>query len=159
LLLAASATRGFAADPVYTSPVVHGRVVAAETGAPIARALVIVLWAAAPDMKALLLVNSLRAVETQTDSTGTFRVPAWSVTSLRRPVADSPKVICFVSGREPAPSSYAELAAPPKEPIEIALRAFGGSPQKRVDQLQVILTLLIEAWVPLPGQPTPNCLS
>jgi hypothetical protein len=54
--------------------------------------------------------------------------------------------------------SYAELAAPPKEPIEIALRAFGGSPQKRVDQLQVILTLLIEAWVPLPGQPTPQLL-
>src|SRR5919198_4054799 len=115
----------------YASPAIRGKVVAAETGQPLAGVSVLAWWRDTREPDSLLFARTIRAVEVESGRDGTFMVEAWQAKALRAPVSkDSPRLIFFVAGREPAHSS----GGPPQSDdrsVEIRMRADGGGAQAR----------------------------
>jgi len=142
----------------YVSPVIRGRVLADETGQPLAGVSVLAWWRDPRIADSLLFANTLRAVETETAGDGTFTIAAWEPKALRAPVSkDSPGLIFFVAGREPTDFNGGQLKSDNRS-IEIRMRAASEEAEARAKKLTELLNGLLHVWAPLRDQPTPRML-
>lgn len=143
----------------YVSPAIRGKVVAAETGQPLAGVSVLVWWRDPRVSDSLLFANTLRAVETASAGDGTFTIAAWEPKVLRAPVSkDSPGLIFFVTGREPTYFNRGQLKSDNRS-IEIRMRSDSEDAEARAKKLTELLNGLLQVWAPLRDQPTPRMLT
>jgi hypothetical protein len=142
----------------YVSPAIRGKVVAAETGQPLARVSVLAWWLDPRVPDSLLFVRTLRAVEVESGGDGRFTIEAWEPKALRAPVSkDSPRLVFFVIGREPAYSGASQLSAN-NRPVEIRMSPRRGPDEERARHLTKLVNDLLLIWAPLRSQPNPRML-
>lgn len=143
----------------YASPAILGRVVAAETGQPLAGVSVLAWWRDSREPDSVLFVRTIRAVEVQSGQGGTFTIEAWEPKMLRTPVSkDSPGLVFFIAGREPMYYTGEGLRSGNRL-VEIGMRSHSGSAQERATKLTELLKTLLLIWAPLYGQPAPRMLT
>jgi hypothetical protein len=137
------------APPVYWGEAIHGRVVDADTGEPLEGVVVVADWK-------LLAggyghgghLNSLVVQETVTDKNGEFALPEWgpkmrpSFTMLDK----APWLILFKSSYEHgalwnAQSSNGFVRRSDWDAQTVKLRRFSGTAQKRLEILNLVLSL------------------
>jgi hypothetical protein len=130
---------------------VRGRVVADDTGRPLAGASILVLWAGEPVW--LLLLNPLHFEETASRMDGTYAIPAWEAKSLPAPVSSRfPVLVCFVPGYRIETIDAASLGRR-RETLEIRLRRALATPEHRAKELSNLATLLTMIETTLEQQP------
>jgi hypothetical protein len=140
----------------YSAKPIEGRVVDAETKAPIAGAVIVADWvlmvAGGGDR-----VRSLQTIETVTDQDGHYAIPGWG--PKLRPtgveLTDSdPKLIVFKSTYVPEflynkHEGSTSVRTSDWDGKTIALKPFIGPPNKRVDQLNLVVDSCLDHTVPL----------
>ncbi len=159
--VSAAALFGLAARPavgqpdagsnIYTSPPIHGLVVSAVTGRPVAGAAVFAFWRWRPPDP---LFGALHVGEAVTGVDGTFTVPGWRH-AVERPVdPEASGLLALAPGYAPAHASLASVA--PGRPLRIELMPPAPDPERRAERLRDHLPALVFILAGLPRQPLPR---
>jgi hypothetical protein len=132
----------------YSSPPLHGRVVAAESGFPVVGASILAFW----NSDGAGLFGAQHVLEAVTQSDGTFVIEGWTSSSLRSPVSKhSPTIACFAPGYDVESLYLGDMNSVGMQ--QIRLRRFDGSPVTRAQNLAQLAGQLGMLAAALPGNP------
>lgn len=132
----------------HSSPPLHGRVVAAESGLPVVGASILAFW----NSEGTGLFDAQHVLEAVTQSDGTFVLEGWTSSSLRSPVSKhSPTIVCFAPGYDVESLYLGDMNSAGVQ--QIRLRKFDGSAVTRAQNLAQLAGQLGMLAAALPGNP------
>ena len=140
--------------PQYMFPGFRGKVVADETGQPLAGVFVLAVWSSGASSP--FGPRAVRVLETESRADGTFDLAPWEA-AVSTPIShESPGLVLFAAGRD---ADWSGQRIGRTQSADFRLRLFEGLPENRASQLRKFAFVLGMAWVHLYDQQRPRVLS